>query len=72
MTDRLRLDVTITHRGEIYSWVGASKFEDGSIDEIVKQGPFGTGSFGALLAVIFEQDPRRFGSRSTQWTTAAV
>jgi len=59
-TDRLRLDVTITKRGEIYSWVGASKFEDGSIDKVVKQGPVGTGSFGALLAVIFKQDSKTF------------
>src|SRR5437764_14747329 len=32
-TDRLRLDVAFTGEREIYSWAGASKFEDGDIDE---------------------------------------
>jgi hypothetical protein len=56
----LRLDVTIIPGGEIYSWVGASKFEEGGIDQVVKEGPIGTGPFGALLAVIFHQDVKTF------------
>lgn len=60
MTDRLRLDVTLTSQGEIYSWVGASKFEDSGIEQIVHQGPIATGSFGALLAIVFGQDPKAF------------
>jgi hypothetical protein len=59
LTDRLRLDVTLTNKGEIYSWVGASKFEAG-IDQVVHLGPIGTGSFGALLAVIFQQHLNAF------------
>jgi hypothetical protein len=52
-TDRLRLDVAMTERGEIHSWVGASKFEDGDIDHVVTSGPIGTGAFGGFLAMIF-------------------
>lgn len=59
MTDRLRLDVTITQPGEIYSWVGASKF-DGGIDQVVTQGPIATGVFGALLGVVFKQEVKTF------------
>jgi hypothetical protein len=60
LTDRLRLDVTMIERGEIYSWSGASKFEDSGIDEVVHQGPIGTGSFGAFLAVVLAQDLKTF------------
>ncbi len=60
LTDRLRLDVTLTSHGEIYSWVGASKFEDSGINAVVQQGPISTGSFGAMLAIVFAQDPKTF------------
>jgi hypothetical protein len=59
-TDRLRLEVTTTRAGEIISWVGAKKFEDASIDKVVRDGPMGTGSFGSYLDVIFEQDVKTF------------
>ena len=59
-TDRLRLDVTMSSRGEIFSWLGASRFEDHDIDHIVRNGPMGTGSFGGFLATIFTSDAKRF------------
>ena len=59
-TDRLRLDVTLTNRGEIYSWSGASRFEDAGIDHVVRSGPIGTGSFGGILIVVFEEDVKKF------------
>ncbi|HEY1493790.1 MAG TPA: hypothetical protein VGF49_04575 [Candidatus Solibacter sp.] len=59
-TDRLRLDVTMSSRGEIFSWSGASRFEDHDIDHIVRNGPMGTGSFGGFLATIFTSDAKRF------------
>jgi hypothetical protein len=59
-TDRLRLDVTMTGKGEIYSWSGASRFDDATIDHLVRSGPFGTGSFGGFLAVVFETDVKKF------------
>ena len=39
MTDRLRLDVTMTGRGEIFSWVGASRFDDRSISQLAADSP---------------------------------
>jgi hypothetical protein len=59
-TDRLRLDVTMSSRGEIFSWPGASRFDDRDIDHIVRNGPMGTGSFGGFLATIFNSDAKRF------------
>ncbi len=59
-TDRLRLDVTMTRTGEIYSWSGASRFDEAAIDHLVRSGPFGTGSFGAFLAVVFGTDVKKF------------
>jgi hypothetical protein len=59
-TDRLRLDVTMTRKGEIYSWSGASRFDDATVDHVVRSGPFGTGSFGGFLAVVFETDVKKF------------
>jgi hypothetical protein len=55
LTDRLRLDVAMTNHGEIHSWVGASKFEDGDIDRLVTNGPIGTGAFGGFLTMIFNE-----------------
>ena len=60
VTDRLRLDVAMVDRGEIFSWVGASKFDDAGIDHLVHNGPIATGAFGAFLVVVFEQDTRTF------------
>ncbi len=58
--DRLRLDVTMAERGEIFSWAGASKFDDAGIDHLVGEGPIGTGAFGAFLMVVFREDQNRF------------
>ena len=44
----------MTSKGEIYSWSGASRFDDATIDHVVRSGPFGTGSFGGFLIVVFE------------------
>jgi hypothetical protein len=66
MTDRLRLDVTMTGRGEIFSWVGASRFDDRSISQLV-DGPMVTGAFGGFLSIVFKQDVRKFTfERSTE------
>jgi hypothetical protein len=59
-TDRLRLDVAGTPRGEIFSWAGASRFSDDYVDRVVHEGPISTGAFGAFLAVIFGTDAKKF------------
>jgi hypothetical protein len=55
-SDRLRLDVTMSGRGEIFSWVGASQFEDRGIDHVVKSGPMSSGSFAGYLTAVFATD----------------
>jgi hypothetical protein len=62
-TDRLRLDVTMAGSREIYSWVGASRFEEGPIDAVVRNGPIATGSFAGFLVAIFLQDVKTFTFR---------
>jgi hypothetical protein len=59
-SDRLRLDVTMANRGEIYSWPGASRFEDAGIDQVVRHGPISTGSFGGIVDVVFKGDVKTF------------
>jgi hypothetical protein len=52
-TDRLRLDVAVAGGREIVSWVGAGKFDSRRVDEIVGEGPTGTGAFGGHLVDVF-------------------
>jgi len=59
-TDRLRLEVATTSGGEIFSWPGASKFEDQSIYDLVRDGPIATGAHGAFLGVVLQQDAHSF------------
>jgi hypothetical protein len=58
LTDRLRLDVAVTERGEMFSWVGANKFEDSGIEYLVTAGPVGTGAFSGFLSVVLLQDAK--------------
>jgi hypothetical protein len=58
-TDRLRLDVAATARGEIFSWAGSSSFGDGRVDTVVRYGPMSTGAFRTYLTIIFT-DAKRF------------
>jgi len=60
LTDRLHLDVAMVQGGEIFSWVGASKFDDAGIFDLVRFGPIATGAFAGYLVVIFEQDVKTF------------
>jgi len=45
---------------EVCSWAGAAKFEDGDIDDLILEGPIGTGPFGAMLLSLFEGHNARF------------
>jgi hypothetical protein len=51
--DRLRLDVAMVSKGEIYSWVGESEFGDKPLEELVTDGAFASGAFGAIVDGIF-------------------
>jgi hypothetical protein len=58
--DRLRLDVTMASKGEIYSWAGASRFDDADIDHVVRYGPISTGSFAGFLIAVFRTDVKKY------------
>ena len=52
--DRLRLDVSLAYQGEIYSWAGARRFEEGEITDLIPAGAIGTGPFASLLLGVFD------------------
>jgi len=53
-TDRLRLEVTVSEGNEIHAWPGATRFDTRDVDEIIHQGPIGTGAFGTHLIGVFD------------------
>jgi hypothetical protein len=59
-TDRLRLDVAMADSREIFSWAGASKFEEGEIDELVPDGAMATGPFATMLFGVFQGRAPKF------------
>jgi hypothetical protein len=59
-SDRLRLDVGVSARREIYSWVGENQFGNRSLFEIVNEGSVSTGSFQGFLDLVFRSDHADF------------
>lgn len=59
-TDRVRLEVAEGDVREIYSWPGASRFETGSIDELVNRGPAASGAFGGYVIDVFARNDAQF------------
>jgi len=47
--DRLRLEVALVEGGSVYSWVGAPRFTDDTLDKLAGSGPLGSGDFGVFL-----------------------
>ena len=56
MADRVRLDVGMAARGEVYSWVGESRFRNRSLFSIVNEGSLSTGYFNGFLDLVFRSD----------------
>ena len=56
-TDRVRLDVTVSQGAELHSWPGATRFDARDVDDLIRNGPVSTGSFGRL----YEQRLRTAG-----------
>src|SRR6202046_1277674 len=52
-TDRLRLDVAVSHEAEMYSWAGEDSFHDRSLADLVQSGTTSTGAFASFLLQIF-------------------
>ena len=65
--DRLRLEVAIADRQEVYSWVGASRFEESDLGRLVGGGQTSMGDFGSLVLSIFHDHPEMHfnGERKT-------
>ncbi len=59
-SDRLRLDVGIGAKGEMFSWAGENRFHDLNVGELVREGAISNGSFTSLLKIIFDGDPAVF------------
>ncbi|HEY6270901.1 MAG TPA: hypothetical protein VIX19_02785 [Terriglobales bacterium] len=51
--DRLRLEVAIVDGDNVYSWVGAPRFESGTLEQLAGRGPLSSGDFGPFLHSIF-------------------
>ena len=54
-TDRVRLEVTVSEGAELHSWPGATRFDERNVDDLIRNGPVSTGSFGAYLNSVFGQ-----------------
>jgi hypothetical protein len=59
-SDRLRLDVGMASSGELYAWVGESRFDDRDLLDMVHEGAISTGSFAAFLVSIFRTEDASF------------
>lgn len=71
-TDRVRLEVSVSHGRELHSWPGARGFDTRDVDEIIRDGPVSTGAFGGYLAGIFNGQGVAFhynGERSANGKT---
>jgi hypothetical protein len=54
------LDVAVSQGLEIFSWAGAGKFDSRTVDEVVGEGPTGTGAFGLHLVDVFSNTGTHF------------
>ena len=50
--DRLRLEVALVGGNSVYSWVGAPRFTDDTLDKLAGRGPLGSGDFGVFISGI--------------------
>jgi hypothetical protein len=53
--DRLRLEVAIADGQDVYSWIGAPKFEKDALEKLAGRGPLGSGDFGPFLSSILQR-----------------
>ena len=58
--DRLRLDVAVGDKSEMFSWAGARQFETNSLGDLALSGSTGSGSFSSFLASVFGPDAQGF------------
>ena len=66
-TDRLRLELKVSHGQEIGAWARSSQFSSRSIFELIGGGAYGTGTLGGFLTDIFKD-----GGATYQYAVVAV
>jgi hypothetical protein len=50
--DRMRLEVALVDGTSVYSWVGAPRFDDATLEKLAGRGPLGSGDFGVFLSEV--------------------
>ena len=70
--DRLRLDVAVGEKSEMFSWAGASQFESGDITQLVARGASGSGEFGSFLSSVFGGGGENFLYRGLKDTPLGI
>jgi hypothetical protein len=63
--DRLRMEVAIADGQNVYSWVGAPRFEEGTLEKLAGSGPLGSGDFGPFLHAILGKAAVSFQEEQT-------
>jgi hypothetical protein len=66
--DRLRLDVAVGSSTDMYSWAGASRFDNDEVRQLAARGMSASGEFSGLLTGVFGGDAgdfRYLGDEST-------
>jgi hypothetical protein len=58
--DRLRLDVAVGDKSEMFSYAGARSFETTSLADLALSGSTGSGSFSSFLTSVFGPDAQGF------------
>lgn len=64
--DRLRLEVALVEGSSVYSWVGAPRFADDTLDKLAGSGPLGSGDFGVFLSGILHHAVLSFRGERTE------
>jgi hypothetical protein len=67
--DRLRLDVAVGDKSEMFSWAGARQFETNSLGDLALSGSTGSGSFSSFLSSVFGPDAQDFRYTGEQDTS---
>jgi hypothetical protein len=58
--DRLRFDVAMGDKGEMFSWAGATQFDSGDAGSLALSGSTGSGDFATFLGAVFGPDAEQF------------
>lgn len=63
--DRLRLDIAVSGPQEIYSWAGAPRLGQTTLEELSGRGPLGSGDFGPFISAVFNVATVKFEKEQT-------